>query len=294
MTHSPLITIVTPSYNRAAYLRRLYESLTKQTCTDFVWMIVDDGSTDDTLAAVDVFKAANAPFAIEYYHKQNGGKHTALNLAIDKATTPLFFIVDSDDMLTPDAIATIKDDWNVADDGMVGISYLRGYDTTRPIGDLFPKDHVLDTFNNVRVRQRVGGDKAEVWATVCLKELRFPVFEGERFIGESWMWTQVSDMGQMLFVNKIIYVCEYLEGGLTQSGRRLRVRCPQGGMTYSLLMMDRKFPMRDRLKNALLYVNYGFFAKRSVCDIVKCKHPLLAAMCLAPGYMLYRYWKRMA
>lgn len=293
MISSPLITVVTPSYNRAAYLQRLYESLKAQQTSDFIWMIVDDGSTDDTRKVVDGFKADNPLFALEYYYKPNGGKHTALNLAIDKATTPLFFIVDSDDMLTPDAITTIEDDWRTIDTtDSTGISYLRGYDTERQIGDIFPKDHDIDTFNNVRIWHHVNGDKAEVWATEHLKKLRFPVFEGERFIGENWMWTQMSDMAPMLFVNKIIYISEYIEGGLTRSGRKMRIGCPHGGMTNSLVMMDVKFPLRYRVKNTLLYVAYGFFARLSVSQIIHCKYSLLTAICLFPGYMLYKFWEK--
>lgn len=288
-----LVTVVTPSYNRASLLPRLFNSLSAQTSHDFVWLVVDDGSTDNTRSVVEQFKEQTQSFKIIYIYKENGGKHTALNVAIDYVETDLFFIVDSDDTLTLDAISTIEKDWqSVKDRHLSGISYLKGYSNDKPIGDFFLKDHVIDSFNNMRVRSHVKGDKAEVWATEYLKRLRFPVYKGERFLVESWMWVQVSDMADMLFVNKVIYLCEYLEGGLSLSGRKLRINCPNGGRTFSLLMMDRKFPLGERIKNGMLYVAYSFFSRRRVSEAFYCRHTLLTALCLIPGYLLYRYWDK--
>lgn len=288
-----LVTVVTPSYNRASLLSRLFNSLNAQTSYNFVWLVVDDGSTDNTRSVVEQFKEQAQFFKIIYIYKENGGKHTALNVAIDYVETDLFFIVDSDDTLTPDAISTIEKDWqSVKDRHLSGISYLRGYSKDKPIGDRFLKDHIVDSFNNMRVRHRVKGDKAEVWATEYLKRLRFPVYKGERFLVESWMWVQVSDMADMLFVNKVIYLCEYLEGGLSQSGRKLRINCPNGGRTFSLLMMDSRFPLGERIKNGMLYVAYNFFSHRRVSEAFDCRHTFLTAFCLVPGYLLYRYWDK--
>lgn len=291
------ITVVTPTFNRANYLPILFNSLKAQTCLDFVWLIIDDGSTDNTRELISKIKDENPPFEVQYEYKENGGKHTALNLAIEKVDTELFFIVDSDDKLTSGAIETIKNDWESfkhdhPHQQLCGISYLRGYSETKPIGDRFPEDYLVDSFNDVRVRQHIMGDKAEVWVTEYLKRFRFPVFEGERFLVESWMWVQVSSLAPMLFVNKVIYLTEYLEGGLTESGRKLRIRCPQGGMVFSLLMMDRQFPMRDRIKNGLLYIAYSRFAHKSIVKTLRCNYPLLALLSLIPGSLLYLYWDK--
>jgi glycosyltransferase involved in cell wall biosynthesis len=292
-----LITVVTPTFNRANYLPILFNSLKVQTCFDFVWLVIDDGSTDNTREVISKIKEENPPFEVQYEYKKNGGKHTALNLAIEKVDTELFFIVDSDDKLTSDAIETIKNDWESFKHGhphqqLCGISYLRGYSDIKPIGDRFPEDYLVDSFNDVRVRQHVMGDKAEVWTTEYLKRFRFPVFAGERFLVESWMWVQVSSLAPMLFINKVIYLTEYLEGGLTESGRKLRIRCPQGGMVFSLLMMDRQFPMRDRIKNGLLYIAYSRFAHKPIAQTLRCSYHLLALLSLIPGNLLYLYWNK--
>lgn len=291
MGKNALLTVVTPTYNRCGHLKKLYESLENQMSKDFIWLIVDDGSVDDTRNVINDIKQ-DSSFPIEYLYKTNGGKHTALNLAIDNVNTELFFIVDSDDVLTPDAIQTICTDWEkYRSYSLCGISYLRGYDDAHAIGDLFPKNYLIDSFTDVRVRQHVWGDKAEVWVTRYLKKYRFPEYKGERFLVESWMWLQVSDLADMLFVNKVIYLTEYLQGGLTQSGRKLRIRCPQGGMKFSILLMDKKYPWKDRLKNGLLYVAYSFFAHQPVSQTLSNRHRVLTLTCLLPGYCLYRYWK---
>ena len=291
MDKHALVTVVTPTYNRCGHLKRLYESLENQNSKNFIWLIVDDGSVDKTKSVVDEFKQ-DASFSIEYIYKANGGKHTALNLAIDYVNTELFFIVDSDDIVTSDSIQTICNDWNsYRSKKLCGISYLRGYDKAHPIGDAFPKNYLIDSFTNVRVRHHVMGDKAEVWATRYLKQFRFPIFKGERFLVESWMWLQVSDLADMLFVNKVIYITEYLQCGLTQSGRKLRIKNPRGGMTFNLLLMDKKYPMKDRIKSALLYTCYSFFSCQPLRKTLNNGNLALTVVCLLPGYILYRYWK---
>ena len=100
----PYFTVFTPTYNRAYILPRLYQSLREQTCKDFEWMIVDDGSTDDTGKLVAQWEDQNNGFDIHYYKIQNGGKPRAINFGITKANGDFFFMVDSDDHLTTDAV----------------------------------------------------------------------------------------------------------------------------------------------------------------------------------------------
>lgn len=290
--NKPIVTVVTPSYNRAKQLSNLYKSLIFQSVSDFIWLIVDDGSTDETEKIIHNFKEERK-LSIEYYKKDNGGKHTALNLAIEKVQTELFFIVDSDDYLTADAIEIIKNDWEKHKDlDLCGVSYLRGFSSVKVIGDVFPQDYMINSFAEIRVNQHIKGDKAEVWATKYLKSLRFPVFADEVFLVESYLWLQVSRMANMLFVNKIIYITEYLKGGLTRSGRRLRILCPQGGMSFSLLAMEKEYCLVDRFKNAILYVTYSKFAHKSFFDVI-CNNFKCLILCAYPfGAIVYFFWKK--
>ena len=287
-----IVTVVTPSYNRAKQLPNLYKSLICQSTLDFIWLIVDDGSTDGTEDVIRDF-IEEEKISIEYYKKNNGGKHTALNLAIEKAQTELFFIVDSDDYLTVDAIEVILNDWKKYKElELCGISYLRGFSSKEVIGDEFPQDYMINNFAEIRVNQHIKGDKAEVWATKYLKLLRFPVFPNEIFLVESYLWLQISQMADMLFVNKIIYITEYLKGGLTESGRRLRILCPQGGMSFSLLAMDKKYRLVDRLKNAILYVTYSKFAHKSFVDVIRNDFKCLTLCAYPLGTIVYFFWKK--
>ena len=104
------VAVLTPTYNRAYILDKLYLSLEEQTIKDFVWYIIDDGSTDDTESLISSFSCKE--FSIKYTKKENGGKHTALNVGISQIEEELTIIVDSDDTLTKDAIETIKRDWD--------------------------------------------------------------------------------------------------------------------------------------------------------------------------------------
>ena len=101
------ITVFTPSFNRAHLLSRLYDSLLKQTTNDFEWLIVDDGSTDDTETKVEEF-INKGELPIRYYKQQNGGKHRAINTGVQLASGELFFIVDSDDGLVHDCIQKVS------------------------------------------------------------------------------------------------------------------------------------------------------------------------------------------
>lgn len=287
-----LITIVTPTYNRARTLPVLYESLCRQSSKNFNWLIIDDGSTDDTENLVRTFDTAN--FEIKYIRKDNGGKHTALNLAFDILDTELTFIVDSDDWLTVDAIRTIEEDWSGCGNmNICGISYLRGYNEAEVIGDVFPQDNVIDNFITLRFNKRIGGDKAEVWRTDLLKQFRYPVFDGEKFFGESYIWVKISERNDMLFRNKILYITEYLEDGLSKSGRAMRIQCPNGGMTNAELMMSDRFALVQRIKGALLYIAYAWFAKQGIKRMLKTPHFLLKLLSFPAGTVIYLKWRRL-
>lgn len=289
---TPLVTIVTPTYNRAYTLGALYASLRRQTSRDFVWLIIDDGSTDDTADVLAAFDSVDFP--IRYIRKENGGKHTALNVAFKAVDTELTFIVDSDDVLTDDAVATIEKDWrNCHNRDLCGISYLRGYDTDTIIGDAFPKDNIVDNFIRLRFNKNICGDKAEVWRTDLLRQHPFPVFEGEKFFGESFVWIAIAREYNMLIRNKILYITEYLDGGLSQSGRALRIRCPQGGMATALNQMTSEFSYKQRLKGAILYVCYGRFAGKTMFAILRHPHVFLKTLAAPLGIALYYRWRRL-
>ena len=287
------VAIVTPVYNRRDAMKRLFDSLKAQISKDFYWLIVDDGSCDNFCDDVPFYKE-EADFEIEYFTKENGGKHTALNLAFEKVDSDLFFIVDSDDYLTRDAVSIIVSDWkNLKNNERIcSLIYLRGYSEKKVIGEAFPIDHIIANDIDLREYHYIAGDKAEVFRSDLLKKYRFPVYPEEKFQGENYVWWQLTSERDSYYVNKIIYLGNYLEGGLTKSGRYLRISCPFGGMDNSKMGMKKIFPLKKRIKRAILYVCYSKFAGVSASKAVReSGYPTLIIICYLPGLLLYKYWK---
>lgn len=290
MNNAPYLSIVTPTYNRAHLLPNCFASLLKQTDLDFEWIIVDDGSTDDTAAVVSGFETVLFP--LTYVRKENGGKHTALNSSMEHIHGLYVLFLDSDDTLTEDAVACVRRGWESYenDKTIAMVTFLKGPakndpNCTGPIANV--------SVDILRYKRNIihSSDCCEVIRSDVFKRFPFPVFEGERFLSECALWNRVAQEYKCVYINEVIYICEYLEGGLTQSGRPLRIRNPKGGMFICDLRMVPNNYLTQRVKYALLYCCYGFFAKRPPGQILKkTQHKALAALCLLPGFALYLYW----
>lgn len=289
------ITILTPTYNREEFLQKLYKSLCDQDCKDFEWLIVDDGSTDDTTTCVEQMEKAS-DFPIFYYKKENGGKHTALNYAYQFIKTPLTFIVDSDDLLTEDAISCIKEVYKRYKDenDLCGFSFLRG----KPDGGLLstsgvPQDGMKESYVECRINRGIGGDMAEIWYTRCLKEYPFPEFKGEKFLGEDIIWVRMSKKYKMRFFNRVIYISDYLKDGLTVNRRRNNIKSPNGCVARAEAFLDSKACLRIKIKSILQYHIYGKFAERKSSQLLSnTRNKGLFCALFLPSQLLYKTWKK--
>ncbi len=294
-----LITFITPSWNRGDMLERLYASLEAQTEKDFVWLIEDDGSTDTTEEVVRGIME-KASFPVRYDKKENGGKHTAVNRAMEMVATPLVMIVDSDDTLTDDAVLTIsayhrKYEADAERLKLCGYSFLRAYPDGEINGGRYPEDESIGSVADKRINAGILGDRAEVYLTSVLKQYPFPVFDGERFLPEDETWIRMSGPYDMVHINRVIYVSEYLETGLTRTGRRMKIHNPCGMMARSNAYLEtRGIKPAVRVKMMLLYRIYERFYGR---DRVKPEGLgqqsglLYALMCL-PSLVIYSRWSR--
>lgn len=250
------VTIITPTYNRAELLKNLYRSLEQQNNKDFEWLIVDDGSTDRTKEVVEEI-ADKASFHIDYIWKENGGKHTALNVGIKAIHTELTMIVDSDDQLLPNAvdeICKVHHKYSSLDE--IGVySFLRCYSNGKPIVPL-DKEEFVDSYVKYRIKENRPGDMAEVFKTFVLKEFPFPEFQGERFLSEDVVWIQIGLKYQYVFINKPIYQCEYLEGGLTANDKPMKFASPCGSMLRGKMLMCKECGIIRNIKGAIIYDCY--------------------------------------
>lgn len=206
-----MVTILTPTYNRAHTLPRLFQSLYEQTSHGFEWLVIDDGSSDDTEQVVSKFKS-ESPFPVRYIKKQNGGKHSALNLGFREANRKWIFILDSDDWLRSDCMDKLTSELTRDDFCFDSLSFLRSYENGDIIGDYYP-DGLLN-FSD-RADLKIKGDKAEVFNKECLDGFSFPVYENENFMAESPLYIWYAQRYTTKFINYDGYVCEYQGDGLS-------------------------------------------------------------------------------
>lgn len=224
-----LLTIFTPTYNRAYILPQLYESLLRQTCTNFEWIIVDDGSSDCTEELVKRW-IEEKKIRIIYKKQENQGKHIAINTGTVVASGELFFIVDSDDYLTDDAVEKVIYFWNKeapADDVSGIISYRKFYDG-RLVGTSLPDGLRRCKLRETKEKYASTGDKVVIYRTDILRAYPYPKFEGERFLGESYVFNQIDDHYDMLVLNDRVYYFAYQPDGLSQDFRKLYRQNPNG------------------------------------------------------------------
>lgn len=249
-----LITVFTPTYNRAHLLPRLYESLKSQTFHDFEWLIVDDGSIDDTEIVVQNFLKEGI-LNIRYVYQSNCGKHCAINRGVKEAGCELFFIVDSDDSITKDSLEKISLQWNSvkSDSSFSGVcGYMANHDGTMIYSG--NKKDILDcTSLELRYKYNVKGDMAEVFRTDVLKEFPFPEIYGERFCPEALVWNRISQKYKLRVFNSVIYYRDYLPGGLTDKIVSIRMNSPIASVTHYKELNSYKVPVKEKIKAAINY-----------------------------------------
>ena len=214
-----MITLFTPTYNRAHLLSRLYNSILIQDVIDVEWLIVDDGSIDDTEALIENFKKESI-INIRYYKKSNGGKHTAINFGLQYAKGELFFIIDSDDVLAENALKIIKTHYQSIknNDKICGIVGLSQYiDKQEIVGDYFLRDDWEVSFADIYLKYHLKGDKSVAFKTEVLRKYPFPEKQGIRFVFEAVVWHEMSKKYNVLALNKIVQFVEYQKSGVSDS-----------------------------------------------------------------------------
>ena len=275
------ITICTPTYNRGYIITQLYHSLQRQCNFNFEWLVIDDGSKDNT---EQIFKNDILPFknqfSIKYIKQENGGKHRAINRAVQEARGDLFFIVDSDDYLTDNATEEIFKWASTLDDShkWAGVSGLRGYSPTIPIGSFLNSEHI-DAKNTERDQFHLQGDKAEVYFTDVLKKYPYPEFPNEKFLTPEVVWNEIAhDNYYIRWFNKIIWICKYLPDGLTNDSEKF-ARCPLGFRHWVKQTIKIFHLNHYRTDSAIIMYRDAFKAQQTILQTCQDLGINLAAYC---------------
>lgn len=225
------LTIFTPTYNRAHFLSNLWESLCKQNNKNFIWLVVDDGSIDNTYELIEKW-IKFSPFEIEYVYQPNGGKHIAHNHAVSICKTPLFMCVDSDDLLVPWAVDLIESYYkesNRQKNDIIGWCNRRGDLKGKPVNDKnWPQDEPRLSCVELFEKLNFHGETSLVWRTEYLKQYQFPRIVEENFVTEMVLYYQVSNTAKMQLKNDIFYLFEYHSDGYTKAGLKLKKGNPIG------------------------------------------------------------------
>lgn len=261
------ITVFTPTYNRGYIIENLYRSLQRQSFTDFEWLVVDDGSSDNTEELFKIWSNENNIFEIRYYKKQNGGKHRAINFGLDKANGELFFNVDSDDYLTDDALEKINKWEKTLDKSkkFAGIVANLGHEKNKTINNYFKEEYLdldlLQRYDYTENGKKVlDGERAYIFYTDIHRKYKYPEFEGEKFMTEAVVWNRMAHDGYLVrYYNDIIWIFEYLDDGLTKAGNKLFWDNPRG---YTLWLKEKNV-FQNKSKKEMLKFYYSMYCELS-------------------------------
>nr|WP_300788588.1 glycosyltransferase family A protein [uncultured Acetatifactor sp.] len=281
------ITVFTPTYNRAYIIGEVYVSLEKQTYKNFEWLVIDDGSSDNTEDVIKNFIQENK-MKIRYIKKENGGQHTALNKAIELAKGRLFMIVDSDDFLTDNALERVIY-WEKTiqgKHGYAGVSGLKIHKNGKTIGSEWKnKDAYVDATNFERKKRNLLGDKAEVYYLSVLKDFYpIPVYQGENDVEKAVLWNRIANAGlRIRWFNEGIYVCEYLEDGMTRNILNNHLKNFQGYTCWKKELVDMQSSYFRVVAEASAYVEMakkkGLSVKEMSAGLGRGQGTILLAKC---------------
>lgn len=262
MQHVATITVFTPAYNRAHTLPRTYQSLRAQDCKDFIWLVVDDGSTDGTAELVHGWMQDEMAFEIQYVYKENGGMHTAHNTAYDHIATELNVCIDSDDALAPGAISHILSLWRKLPPkqyaGIVGLD--ADLNTGAVIGTPFPEETHFTTLQRFYA-EGGKGDKKLVYRTDIMKALPpYPVFPGEKYFSLGWKYLLCDQQYELAVTNQVLCLVEYQPDGSSRNMLRQYRNNPRGFAYLRLENMKYNLSARRTFVDCVHYVSSSLLA----------------------------------
>lgn len=288
--NGPLITVFTPAFNRAHTIWRTYQSLCRQTCKDFIWMVIDDGSTDNTAELVLKWKE-NSEFEIIYIYQQNQGMHGAHNTAYQNITTELNVCIDSDDYMPDDAIELITKFWRkIGSDKYAGIIGLDVDLNQQIIGTEFPNNLKETTLTDFYANGGKG-DKKLVYRTEVIKKYpEYPIFDNEKYVGLAYKYMLIDQNYTLLTINKPLVVVEYQQDGSSNNMLHQYWNNPKGFAFYRKTEMVLAPTLKRRFMSCIHYVSSSIISKNKNF-IKESPKKLLTILSILPGFGLFLYIK---
>jgi len=282
VTNSVLFTVFTPTYNRAHTLHRVYDSLCAQTLRDFEWVVIDDGSTDNTAELIADW-ATTASFPIRYFRQNHSGKHIAHNYAAGEARGKFFLPLDSDDSCPPRALERMAHHWNAIPERereqYSGTEGLCSDQHGNVIGDRFPTDPFDTTWRERRYLYRIRGEKWGPTLTEIVRQFPYPEVAGAQFVPEGTVGLEIAKTYKERCVNEVfrIYYVDDVKTGATLSGRNTLREDAPGRVYYYLWLLNNDLEYffnspAPFLKAAVMLPIVARFAGRSLRDVLSRLH----------------------
>lgn len=289
-----LLTVFTPAYNRAHTLTRTYESLCLQDCKDFIWLIVDDGSTDETAKLVQDWQKRENGFEIQYIYKENGGMHTAHNVAYEHIHTELNTCIDSDDKMAPGAVKKIKEAWEkVLNKGYAGLIALDADFDGNIIGKGFPEGMTETTLGGYYAGGGMG-DKKLVYRTDVINSVpSYPVFPGEKYVGLVYKYTLVDQNYLLSVLDEVICEVEYQEDGSSGTMWKQYLSNPKGFAFLRKTAMQYPTSKKRLIIDCIHYCSSSQIAQNKNY-IKESPRKILTFLCTPLGWIETVYIKRKA
>lgn len=289
MINNGKVTVVTPTYNRAYILDKCYLSLKNQTNKSFIWMIIDDGSTDSTENEVEKWRSEGF-INIRYYKKENGGKASALNFALDKVTSEYFVCLDSDDQFTPSAVEEALADLNtIEEDGnYCGVIALRNHSDGSVMGGKRIPDNVLETtVMDITDKYRIRSEFIQFYKTKIISNYRFPVIEGEKFISPEYIAREINRTYKFKVSQKRLCICDYLDDGLTRNKNKVIRKNPKGYTLVKKQSYELAKGFIPRCKHGIMYIAGSILSGEK--NLVTKSNRKIMTVCLYPfGWLAFR------
>ena len=258
----PTLTVFTPTYNRDYTLQHCYNSLKRQTCKDYVWLIIDDGSTDQTRSMVEDW-IAQKEVPIRYHYQKNQGMHGAHNTAYELIDTELNVCIDSDDYLADDAVEKIISFWKSnGSEKYAGIVALDCYMNGEIIGTRLPENVTASTLTDLYAKYKVKGDKKLVYRSELTRACPpYPIFQGEKYVPLSYKYILIDQQCPLLLMNEVLCFVEYLPDGSSLNMIKQYKKNPQGFSFFRKTAMQYAPTWKERFRECVHYVSSSLLSK---------------------------------